>query len=184
MATNNKHFMKKLKSLFRKEIGSPIPQEILLDELLVPLDGNNEADSLLWGTKIALGDSYLFQGQIDDFMQSCPEGYFLIGFWGHGVNSYAFYYSRVDNWKKILFRLPYGGVYTDNKLMAKQIREFLANYIEFEQSLAPAAKSLIAIDSMEEGYYKIVMNDGKTIEMRESFFSNPNFKSIFDSRRD
>jgi hypothetical protein len=150
MATNNKHFMKKLRSLFRKEIGIPIPQEILLDELLVPLDGKNEADSLLWGTKIALGDNYLIQGHIGDFIKSCPEGYYLIGFWGHGANSYAFYYSRVDNWKKILFRLPYGGVYMDNKLMAKQVREFLENYIEFEQSLVPTTISFIAIDSTEK----------------------------------
>ena len=122
---------------------------------------------------------YLIQGRINSFLTSCPECYYLVGFWGHGVNSYGFYYSRMDSWRKILFRLPYGGGYMDNKLMTKHVREFLISYIEFAQSITPDIKSLIAIDSMEEGYYKFVLDNEKTIELKESFFSNPNFKDRF-----
>jgi hypothetical protein len=172
--------MKKLMSLFQEAIGIPLPEEILNNTNLVPLDGKKEEDSLLWGTESALNNMYLVQGRINSFLTSCPGGYYLVGVWGHGVNSYGFYYSIVDNRRKILFRLPYGGVYMDNKKMAKQIREFLENYIKFEWSIAPTIKSLIAIDSMEEGYYKFILKNGKAIELRESFFNNPNFKDRFD----
>jgi hypothetical protein len=172
--------MKKLLSLFQEAIGIPIPEEILNNVKLVPLDGKDETDSLLWGTESTLNNMYLIQGLINSFLTSCPEGYYLVGFWGHGVNNYGFYYSRVDNSRKILFRLPYGGVYMDNKLMAKQVREFLISYIKFEQSIAPDIKSLIAVDSMEEGYYKFILTNEKTTELKESFLNNPNFKDRFN----
>lgn len=171
--------MKKLLSLFQVEIGIPIPPELLISDQLVPLTEKSEKDALLWGTKIALEDKYIIQRQTGNFLKSCPAGYYLIGFWGHGVNSYAFYYSRVDSWRKILFRLPFGGVYMDKKLMAKQIQIFLKNYIEFEKNISPTVKNLIAVDSMWEGYYKVVFNNEKTIECKESLFNNPYFKDRF-----
>jgi len=36
-------------------------------------------------------------------MVSCAQGYFLVDFWGHGISSSAFYFSRVDAWSRILF---------------------------------------------------------------------------------
>ena len=68
----------------------------------------------LIGSKEALKETYLVQGAIDEFFINAPEGYFLMGFWGHGTNSYAFYYCKVDSKSKIFFRLPYGGGYMDN----------------------------------------------------------------------
>lgn len=137
--------MDKLMRTFEKCFGIPIPEIMLPKEMLLSWD-----NSLLFGSSIARSckELYLVQACITNFIESCPEGYFLIGFWGHGVNSYAFYYLRVDFWSKIYFRLPYGGVYMDNEKNAKHIREFLINFIAFEKELVGNVKSLIAVESM------------------------------------
>ncbi|MBC8460036.1 MAG: hypothetical protein H8D67_18770 [Deltaproteobacteria bacterium] len=170
--------MKKLKAKFQKCFGIPIPKIMLPEENLAALDRKHE-DVLLFGSRIAIQKPFLVQGDIGQFIESCPEGYFLIGFWGHGVNSYAFYYSRVDSWSKVFFRLPYGGVYMDNEKMARCIREFLTHYFEFEQEIMEKVRTLLAIESMGVSYYKIVMPGCKTFEFEESLFENPNFREKF-----
>jgi hypothetical protein len=166
--------MKNLEIAFKRKFGIPLPQYLLPRENLVPIGDPEE--SLLFGSPSAVQKPYLIQGDIKSFIDTAPEGYFLIGFWGHGVNSYAFYYSRVDNWSRILFRLPYGGVYMDNDKMAQKIRAFLTCYIEFEKSNSGRLSLFIAIDSMSEGYYKAVTKDGKSMELKESLFCNPEFE--------
>jgi hypothetical protein len=170
--------MKKLEEIFMNSFGFSIGEELLPEDVaesLVPLGGKAE-ESLLFGSPSASQKRYLVQADIREFIDTAPEGYFLIGFWGHGVNSYAFYYSKVDSWSKVLFRLPYGGVYMENHKMAECIRKFLRNYMRFKKFIRDKALSLIAIDSMSEGYYKLEMPRGKTIELKESLFENPDFQ--------
>ena len=170
--------MKKLKELCINIFGVELDQLIPLQEDLIPF-GKNADDAKLFGTKVAAKNLFLLQGHINKFIKLCPEGYFLVGFWGHGVNSYAFYFSEVNSWKKIFFRLPYGGVYMDNEKMSKYICNFLSNYFNLEKKLHGKVKYIIAIESMDEGYYKIIMSDSKKIEIRESFFQKPKFEEKF-----
>jgi len=171
--------MKNLEIVFKQSFGFSLPQSLLPQEKLLPLEEDPE-ESLLFGSPSAVLKPFLVQGDIKSFIDSSPEGYFLIGFWGHGVNSYAFYYSRVDHWSRIFFRLPYGGVYMENEKMARQIREFLTRYIAFEKSIMGKISSFIAIESMDEGYYRLVSKEGKTIELKESLFCNPEFKETLN----
>lgn len=90
--------------------------------------------SLLVGSKGAIKRQYLIQGDIGEFLRHAPEGYFLVGFWGHGFNSHAFYYLRVDSKSKIFFRLPYGGVYMDNKNEAEHISKFLPEFFDLRRN--------------------------------------------------
>lgn len=166
--------MEKLEIAFKRSFGFSLPQYLLPQEKLIPIGDTEE--SLLFGSPSAVQRPYLIQGDINSFIDSGPEGYFLIGFWGHGVNSYAFYYSRVDDWSRILFRLPYGGVYMDNEEMARQIREFITRYVVFEKSILGKISSLIAVESMGEGYYRVVSKEGKSLEFEESLFYNPEFE--------
>jgi hypothetical protein len=166
--------MNKLEIAFKETFGFSLPQSLLPQEELLAV-GDPEK-SLLFGSISAIQKLFIVQSDIRPFIDSCPQGYFLIGFWGHGVNSYAFYYSRADNWSKIFFRLPYGGVYMDNEKMARQIQEFLTRYIAFEKSILGKVSSFIAIESMGEGYYRIFSTDGKSLELKESFFRNPEFE--------
>jgi hypothetical protein len=167
-----------LKMMFRESFGTPIDQIIPLKDDLVPIDGP-VLSSLMFGSPVAAQEQFLIQSDIDPFMTSCPQDYFLIGFGGHGINSSAFYYSRVDSWSRILFRLPYGGVYTDNDAMAKLIVQFLTSYFGYEQKLREAVKNFVAIESMHKGYYKIEMPDGNIFELNKSLLAAPDFELKF-----
>jgi len=144
--------MNNLEKMFKASFGIAIDQIILLEEDLVPIDGS-VASSLLFGSPIAAQRQFLIQSDIDAFITSCAQDYALVGFWGHGINSPAFYYSRVDSWSRILFRLPFGGVYTDNDVMATLIVQFLTSYFAYEKKLRQMVKNFIAIESMHKGYY-------------------------------
>jgi hypothetical protein len=171
--------MNKLINTFKKSFGTSMPRIMLPKEEIFPLDNKNSKEAFLFGSKIARGKQFLIEGGIGSFIESAPKGYFLIGFWGHGVNSYAFYYSRVDSWSKIFFRLPYGGTYMDNEKMGKYVQEFLTSYFQFERRVKKRVKTLIAVESMGDGYYRIELPDGKSFELEESLFENAEFMKIF-----
>jgi len=170
--------MKNLKRLFESAFGTALERVIPLEENLVPIDGST-AGSLLWGSPAAAPKQYLIQSDIDPFMTSCEPGYFLVGFWGHGINSSAFYYSRVNAWSRVLFRLPYGGVYTDNDTMAQHIVQFLTHYFDFERELSKTVKDFIAIESMHKAYYRIEMPDSKLYESKKSLLASADFEMEF-----
>lgn len=149
------HFMDKLKKTFQECIGIPIPAELLPDIELLPCLDKKAEDALLFGTAAACKKPFLMQGQIEEFLESAPYGYYLVGFWGHGVNSYAFYYARVDARSRVFFRLPYGGVYMNNEEMASQMRAFLYAFLTFEKEIGQKSARLVAVDAMDYGYYAL-----------------------------
>ncbi len=169
--------MQKLRVGFEKWIGLPWDALRLPDAELVPVDSEAES-ATLWGTQAAADHPFLSQADAFGFAGRAPEGYFLVGFWGHGVNSYAFYYSAADSWRRILFRLPYGGAYMDNGEMARCIRAFLPAYFQFEDHLGARGCKLTAIDSMGEGLYRIALPGGQQIERRRSLFQTADFGSL------
>jgi hypothetical protein len=171
--------MKKLRSAFKDAFGVPIEQILPLEKNLIPIEGNFD-NSVLFGSKSAAENPYLLDPSFDEFIDSTPMGYFLVGFWGYGANSYAFYYSIVDSWKRVSFRLPYGGVYSDNKKRANDIINFFPKYFDFQEKLSGKVKKLIAMESMGVGYYKVELLDGGTFEACESLLRNPDFKNKFD----
>lgn len=168
--------MEVLKKLYQEEIGTPLPERIeqALGRDYVEITG---VDGELIGSPIALSEQYLAQGHIRGFCDSAPPGHVLTGFCGHGVNSYAFYFCLVDSWRRIYFRLPYGGVYMDNEKMARCIREFLCRYFLFEDSIAGKVTSFIAIESMWYGDYQIVLLDGRSVSHKGSLFEAPDFET-------
>jgi len=171
--------MNKLKSAFIDAFGVPIEQILPLEKNLIPIEGNPD-DALLFGSKSAAKNPHLLDPPFMEFIASAPGGYSLVGFWGYGANSYAFYYSIVSSWKKVWFRLPYGGVYSDNKSLANDILKFFPKYFDFQEKLSGKVKKLIAMESMGDGYYKILLPDDRTLEVRESLLRNPDFEKKFD----
>lgn len=136
--------------------------------------------SLLVGSKGAIKRQYLIQGDIGEFLRHAPEGYFLVGFWGHGFNSHAFYYLRVDSKSKIFFRLPYGGAYMDNKKEAEHISKFLPEFFKFEEKLKNMGlRRLYAVESMGSGRYEIEIND-QVIKYHKSLYYS-NLSEILDT---
>lgn len=136
---------------------------------------------LLIGTRNAVKHPYL-TGGIDCFSNRNwkHSPYFLIGFWGHGVNSYAFYYVRADKKTKIFFRLPYGGAYMDNEAEAKRIPKFIFDFFEFEKKLNPHLGRLYADESMWSGDYEIILLDQAVKYKRSIYHSTDQFTKILE----
>ena len=165
--------MKKLLSTYRKTCGKPFPIGLLAEHpvsSLVPLDGQPFDKSLLIGSTQASRKPSLIQGDISEYLKTGPKGYFLVGYWGHGVNSYAFYFARIDSWSRVFFRLPYGGAYGDCEREGLLIGQFIESYAFQEKRLRETSRNFIAVDSMGKGYYKVTKKDGTSIELNESLF--------------
>lgn len=167
-----------LKARFREVFGLPMPRMLLSTETPVRVEVGIGV-GLLVGSEVAARRPYLLQSNIGEFIRGGPPGYFLTGFWGHGVSSHAYYYSRVDAWSRVLFRLQYGGLYGDAGQDGHSIREFVIHYFDLERRLQGRAKTLLAIDSMHLGRYEVVMVDGRSCEWRHSLYRRPQFMEIF-----
>ncbi len=172
--------MKILKKFIQKEIGIPLSMVIPSGIELFPLDVDDINKSYLVASEIAVNKPYLIQGHLNEFIATCPQNYFLTGHWGYGSNSYAFYYSRVDSWSGIGLRVPWGGIYMDDDEKARLIRQFLTRYFKFEQCIKKQVKTLIAIESMWEGMYGRILEDGRKYKYEGSLFHNPNFNEIIE----
>jgi len=166
--------MHKLQESFEEAFNIPFSTLPLTEYPLFPMG----EDELLFGSEEAAKTPILRQGDIDRFMIKCLPGFFMVGFWGHGVNSYAFYYSRIDQQSKIYFRLPYGGVYMNNEEAARQIAKFLSTFFAYEVELKRHGCKLIAIDSMWEGRYQVSSIDGTQKEYKESLLEYANFSEV------
>jgi len=137
----------------------------------------DRGDGLLVGSKEALEHQYLVQGDMRPFLDKAPDGYFLVGFLGHGFNSYGFYYSIVDSNSRIFFRLPYGGAYMDNKKEAIRIRKFLLKFSDFKRKLQDAT-TFNVIESMGEGFYEIAHKD-QEFKLQASIYNQRNPEKQF-----
>lgn len=92
-----------------------------------------------------------------------PKGYYWLGMWGHGINSYRFVYVTVNEWQKIFLELSYFGAYTDGKKCIENIKNIL-NVIKEIESNKDKIKQIFMYVSFGNPYCKIEKNDGKIIE--------------------
>jgi len=90
----------------------------IFHETLSLIDGYG---SKLFGNERASETPYLVANDIRELMdeRDTLNDYKIFGFWGHGVNSYAVVYAWFHKNIRVYLRLPYGGVYTDNKKAAR-----------------------------------------------------------------
>ena len=81
-----------------------------------------------------------------DVALCAPPGAFMTGFYGYGMNSYAFY--RVESTTRVsaFLRLPYGGAYMDDEKERANIVASLNAYRELVE--APDVKAVIVALSM------------------------------------
>lgn len=173
--------MKTLKKLIKDNFDIPFDIFPIPQEALYPLDYAEEMteDELnrllrrpakvkdlngayLVGTKSAAENLMLTSGSFG-YLNKLKPGYFFMGYWGHGVNSYSFYYARIDKKSRIYFRLLYGGYYTDVKEDAAMIREFLLSYFKYENWLKENSKHFIAINVIDGEFYQVRLKDDREI---------------------
>ena len=101
-----------------------------------------------------------------------PHGYFLAGFWGHGINSYAFYWCHIAPGRRLHLRIPYGGVYSDTDRQ----RENLLHVLDACRRVLEAIERVgcdrfYLVDSMGRGDCEIVLSSGEQIRLRGSAFA-------------
>jgi hypothetical protein len=162
--------------IFAEVFGIPPPDGMLPEEPLRPL----AKDAHLFGSEVALSfGALVLQAHLEHFLEQAPEGYLLAGFWGHGIQSYAFYYARVDARSRVYFRLPYGGVYTDNERAALKIRAFLTRYFAIEPAIRARASSFVAVEAMGTARYDVHGKDGTRVELETSLFHDAAFEERF-----
>jgi hypothetical protein len=137
--------MPDLRDVFRRELRAELPLPLPSHCVSVPGDG------LLIGSAEAARRPLLTQSDIVPFL-SVPDGYFLAGFWGHGVNSYAFYWCVADARQRVFLRLPYGGVYMDLEQAHIGVLSVLRSYSAFwTRPAAAEIARLVAFSSMGSG---------------------------------
>ncbi|MBI4919447.1 hypothetical protein HY837_05930 [archaeon] len=100
-----------------------------------------------------------------------PEGYFCLGFWGHGVNSYRIYFAKANDWENIYFEISYGGVYMDNKRAAENVKESFLKLAELENAVKEKTKKLFVFYRVGATFWKIELKNGK---IKESGFRSRN----------
>ena len=168
---------------FRKTVEDTF--EIPFDSLGLPTTlkrvAGDHPDAFLYATPGSAERLSLMQPDMRIFAQKTPPvGHCLVGFWGHGTNSYAFYLSRVTPGSAVHFRLPYGGGYGDEKEDARRVREFLTAFLAFERSVKDAGRELLAIDSMADGSYRVSVGGLPIFSHGESMLMAPRFDQLFD----
>jgi hypothetical protein len=111
----------------------------------------------------------LVQMQLGDAVRG--DDYFMAGFWGHGVNSYAVYFARRTERYRLFLRLPYG----DGAYCADPIRERAAALEKLERFswLAETlpVRHVTLLDSLGTAFYELVRHDGTVITSPPDLYS-------------
>lgn len=95
-------------------------------------------------------------------LREVPAGFFQIGFWGHGMNSYAFYFCETTRHRRVFLRLPYGGVYMDEERQRRLVLGVLDACASFDQlSGASEVAELEVVDWMGTGQVVARFFDGR-----------------------
>jgi hypothetical protein len=122
--------------------------------------GRKRGPTRMIGTSEAYEKPMLIQADIGR-LPELPLGYLLTGFWGHGVNSHAFYWVEATASVRVFFRLFYGGGYGDPDRDGPKVVRYLANWGEFVARKVPGeVQEILAFDSMGSGFWRFKMTDG------------------------
>lgn len=136
--------------------------------LVLPSRAAREGGIGLYGTEIAraYGGIPSPNAWAED-PQSPPKGYFLIGCWGHGLNSYRFVYLRADEQFTVNLDLIFGGAYGDQ---CKLVGQFLNAFFRCEAAIRPFLRHLTALDDGEMGRYRLEFLDGQVRQHDDTLF--------------
>lgn len=145
---------------YTERISQTMPHGLIPTDLKMQWMGQ-----LLFGSGVALEDRpYRVQPDVEDFLLEAIEGHFAIGFWGHGIQSHAFYIQRVEPWCRVYPRIPYGGIYSDCQEQAIKLHQVLLWLPEFLREARSQCRHLKLVDSMGDGQLRVESDDGEIYE--------------------
>lgn len=127
--TKRQKLFARVRENFEKAFGMPFPEVFLPHPDREPLSRR--------------GDEHLAASQVFDEglklpvnsngFDDAPVGTWATGHWGYGTNSYAWYFIRKDERRRVFLRLFWGGAYGDPVSDAACVREFTQRYGAFEK---------------------------------------------------
>jgi tetratricopeptide (TPR) repeat protein len=118
-----------LKADFAKTFGLEFPPSLEPDKDQEPM--HPLSNGILAFSRAVKQEGVLLPVMPDNF-EAAPRGTWMVGQWGYGANSYAFYFVRKDSRREIFLRLFYGGAYGNPTEDAAHVKTFLERYIAFE----------------------------------------------------
>ncbi|MBF0102862.1 MAG: hypothetical protein HQK77_18335 [Desulfobacterales bacterium] len=163
--------MERLKQYLEQFCGLDITSLVPQGMNLFPLDITTDANqALLFGSEHSLTKKYIVTSDYmgvfypPGFFYQAPLGYFLIGFWGHGLNSHAFYYSEITNFNRVLFRISTGGMEGNWIEDCKKIKPFLESFFEFRKDNVKKLKMIVAFEDIDgKASYVLVPKKGEPL---------------------
>ncbi|HZM55110.1 MAG TPA: hypothetical protein VFC03_08825 [Acidimicrobiales bacterium] len=155
-----------------EELGQPLQLPPLPPDIR-PFPHEGEKPQLFGSTTAIEGRLYLAQGHIRSFLAEAPDGYLVLGFWGYGINSYSFYYCSATPEARIFLRLPYGGVYMEER-EREAIPPFFAQFTPFLERVQSNVSSLQLVESMGYSSRRFDLRSGGILEETEpSLYPDP-----------
>mgnify|MGYP000205615510 CR=1 FL=1 len=132
----------------------------------------------LFGSTNALETPYVLSSHIHSICQNdiVINDYFMFGYWGHGINSYAIYYVWIDKGIKVFLRLPYGGVYMENEVYRGFIPKLLVHVEKMIRRAEQESATLTFINCSDEGLF----NKNGLLEYFGKDSCRNSFNHIFD----
>jgi len=170
--------LKPLRTDFAEAFGQPFPNWMVENTDVVEIVPDRGGGYLV-GDAHARARPVLVGGDLTDFVNAAPVGYLMVGLWGHGVNSHAYYYSHVEAAGRVWLRLPFGGVYMDNDDNAAAIPDFFTRLYEFLHILRDRRMRYLITHHFSSGEIHIETADGRTAEHHGTFLYYPEFERYF-----
>ncbi len=151
---------------FRLQTGIDLPGELLF----APMHRVRGAPMLRVYAPGA--ELYLGAGDLERFRSSAPPDYRMLGFWGHGANSHAFYSVASAPAETIYLRLHTGGAYTDPAACMADIADYLPALQSLLRTVRRRNGSAVIVEAMGHAHYEITI-DGETRVDRQSLLGAP-----------
>lgn len=128
----------------------------------------------LFGSENACKTPYLVANDISHLMdeRQTLNDYHIFGFWGYGANSYAVIYAWLHKNIRVYLRLPFGGVYTDNKKAARFIPQIIHKTDRLVQKAIKESASLSFYCLMGPGSFRYYGSE----------FYECEFKTLYDKK--
>ena len=144
---------------FEKKMGAPFPLAVPTELSSTYVTSTGVAVPVMVGTEDAVRDPPVMLG--GPRLRARPVGYWFAGYWGHGINSYAFYFVDVGARSRAYFRLSFGGIYTDPVETGRDVVGTLAAWGDLVARLDELGlASVEARMEMDEGWVAGTRPDG------------------------
>ena len=148
MTTNNEA-LRKAQELWHKENLEFPPLPKLLQSQL------QATTERVFSTRTLTIAPYNLNLYVEEFLKDpSPKEYALIGFDGYGTNTWALHYFLVAKPIAIFLQLPWGGIYLDTQLAARQIAQ-RQNQIQtfLNKTTPPTDNYLVVVESLNNSYW-------------------------------